>query len=237
MRRRLAKHRLVEKSYDHIAETYLASEEAYDPETDPPFEQFIEMLPAGASALDLGCGSGVPFTQRLAARFEVTGVDISARQLELARAHVPTAHFIKADMTTMEFPAGSFHAVVACYSIIHVPREEQGPLVARVCSWLRPGGLFLATWGVEAWEGAGEWEGATMWWSLHDPDTSLGLLRAAGLEIVFAERRTDGDETWLWVLARKPARDSSGAGSAGASPASPRRGERAGDRHRERNRP
>jgi SAM-dependent methyltransferase len=203
VRRRLAKHRLVERGYDLVAEAYLGNEEADDPETDPPFEQLMEMLPAGASALDLGCGSGVPFTRRLAARCEVTGVDISARQLALARAHVPTAHFIKADMTTVEFPAGSFDAVVACFSIIHVPREEQGPLVARVHSWLRPGGLFLATWAVEAWEGAGEWEGAMVWWSHYDPDTSLGLLRAAGLEIVFTERGTDGDETWLWVLARK----------------------------------
>jgi SAM-dependent methyltransferase len=203
MRRRLAKHRLVERGYDRIADASLGSEEANDPETGPPFEQFMEMLPAGASALDLGCGSGVPFTQRLAERFEVTGVDISARQLELARAHVPTAHFVKADMTTVEFPAGSFDAVVACFSIIHVPREEQGPLVARVCSWLRPGGLFLATWAVEAWEGAGEWEGATMWWSHYDPDTSLGLLRAAGFQIPSAEVEGKGEETWLWVLARK----------------------------------
>jgi SAM-dependent methyltransferase len=203
MRRRLTKHRLVERGYDLVAEASLGNEEADDPEADPPFEQLMEMLPAGASALDLGCGSGVPFTRRLAARCEVTGVDISARQLALARAHVPTAHFIKADMTAVEFPAGSFDAVVACFSIIHVPREEQGPLVARVHSWLRPGGLFLATWAVEAWEGAGEWEGAMVWWSHYDPDTSLGLLRAAGLEIVFTERGTDGDETWLWVLARK----------------------------------
>jgi len=221
MRRRLAKHRLVERGYDHIAEAHLASkgagsvdgEEAYDPETDPPFEQFLEMLPAGASALDLGCGSGVPFTQRLAERFEVTGVDISARQLELARAHVPTAHFIKADMTTVELPAGSFDAVVACFSIIHVPREKQAGLVARIHQWLRPGGLFLAPWTLWAWEEVLEdWHGlgAAMYWSHFDADTNLDLIRTAGFEIVSDDTRTSEDtptgprETWLWVLARKP---------------------------------
>jgi SAM-dependent methyltransferase len=215
MRRRLAKHRLVEKSYDHIAEAYLASKEACDAEaddagTDAPFQQLMEMLPAGAPVLDLGCGSGVPFTRRLAERFAVTGVDTSARQLELARAHVPAAHLIKADMTTVEFPAGSFDAVVACFSIIHVPREEHGGLVARIYRWLRPGGLFLAPWTIWAWEELADWCGAPMWWSHFDADTNLDLIRTAGFEIVSDDTRTSEDtptgprETWLWVLARKP---------------------------------
>jgi SAM-dependent methyltransferase len=209
MRRRLTKHRLVERGYDLVAEASLGNEEADDPEADPPFEQLMEMLPAGASALDLGCGSGIPFTRRLAARFDVTGVDISARQLTLARRHVPTAHFIKADMTTVEFPAGSFDAVVACYSIIHVPREEQAGLVARIYGWLRPGGLFLAPWTIWGWEEIGDCCGAPMFWSHFDADTNLDLLRGAGFEIVSADTRTSEDtptgprETWLWVLARK----------------------------------
>ena len=75
--------------------------------------------------LDLGCGAGVPVTRWLADRgFAVTGVDVSAKQLELARTYVPEGTFIKADMTEVVFGPESFDAVVAFHSIIHVPRTE-----------------------------------------------------------------------------------------------------------------
>ena len=47
-----------------------------------------------------------------------------------------------------------------------------------------------------------------MWWSHHDRETSLEILRDAGFGIEAARERTSsgacGDETWLWVLAGKP---------------------------------
>jgi cyclopropane fatty-acyl-phospholipid synthase-like methyltransferase len=39
--------------------------------------------------LELGCGAGVPDTQRLASHFRVTGIDISAEQVRRARTAVP----------------------------------------------------------------------------------------------------------------------------------------------------
>ena len=68
----------------------------------------LDALPAGAAVLELGCGAGIPTTQRLAARFAVTGVDISARQIALARHNVPNATFMRADMTTLDFPTRLF---------------------------------------------------------------------------------------------------------------------------------
>jgi SAM-dependent methyltransferase len=197
---------LVEGSYDLIAEAYLASKEGYDPDAYAPVEQLSTLLPTGAAVLDLGCGAGIPVTQRLAERFAVTGVDISGRQLELARAHVPTGHFIKADMTAVDFAPGAFDAVVSCYAIIHVPRAEQRGLVKRIYSWLKPGGLFLATWGMHEWEGSvADWHGrgATMWWSIFGAETNLDMLRAAGFVVENADTRTSNNETWLWVLARR----------------------------------
>lgn len=126
--------------------------------------------------------------------------------LELARQQVPAATLVKADMGEIDFPAHSFDAVVALYSIIHLPRTEQPALVRRILSWLRPGGRFLATWAIHGWEGEEEnWEGwgAPMWWSHFGADENLVLLRDAGFQILSAEPRTSGDETWLWVLAGK----------------------------------
>jgi len=199
--------RTVEAGYDRIADQYLASKDPEDPATLAALAELARCLPSGASVLDLGCGAGVPVTRWLARRFAVTGADLSARQLDLARKHVPQAEFVKADMTGLSFEPESFDAVVAFHSIIHVPRAEHPALLGKIQHWLRPGGTFFATWALGAWEGEEEdWEGwgAPMRWSHYDGETSLALLRGAGFEVERAEARaTSGDESWLWVLARK----------------------------------
>ena len=197
---------IVESGYDHMAEQYLGTKGAVDSIALAALEQVARDVPQGGAALDLGCGAGVPITQWLAQRFVVTGVDVSAHQLQLAREHVPGAMFIRASMAAVDFPPETFDAVVAFHSIIHVPRTEHPMLVRRIHRWLRPARAFLATWAVHAWEGAEEdWEGwgAPMWWSHHDSETNLRMLREAGFRIEAADMRTSGGETWLWVVARK----------------------------------
>ncbi len=203
--------RVVETGYDRIAERYLASKDAEDPTTLAALDELARELSPGAAVLDLGCGAGVPATRRLAQRFAVTGVDLSTRQLELARQHVPAANFLKADMTDLSFAPEAFAAVVAFHSIIHLPRAEHPALLGKIRRWLKPGGVFLATWALGEWEGEeNDWEGwgAPMRWSHHDGETSLELLRGAGFALERAEARTTrgtrGDESWLWVFARKP---------------------------------
>jgi SAM-dependent methyltransferase len=203
---------VVEEGYDRIAESYLGTKEPEDPTTFEALEELTSGLPPGAPILDLGCGAGVPVTRWLADHgFAVTGVDFSARQLELARRLVPAANLVKADMTEVDFPPGSFDAAVAFYSIIHVPRTEHPALLGKIHRWLRPGGAFLATWALGAWEGEEEdWEGwgAPMRWSHYGEGDNLRMLREAGFEVASAEALTgkgtgDSEETWLWILARR----------------------------------
>jgi len=204
--------RTVEAGYDMMAEQYLATKDPEDPLALAALEDLAPVVPPGAAVLDLGCGAGVPVTRWLAGRgFAVTGVDVSARQLELARSNVPDGTFIKADMTGLAFDPETFDAVVAFHSIIHVPRNEHPALLARIHRWLKPGGVFLATMTVTDYEGQDDdlegW-GAPMVWSHYDQDTNVAMLREAGFELRYAEPRTGGgtgdeDETWLWVLARK----------------------------------
>ena len=204
---------LVERGYDRVAEQYLATKDPRDPLALSALEGMARDLPPGAAVLDLGCGAGIPATLWLAERsYSVTGVDLSDKQLGLARKLVPGATFVKADMTELDLGPGAFDAVVAFHSIIHVPKEEHPALLGEVHRWLRPGGLFLATLTLTDFEGEdGDWEGwgAPMRWSHHDAETNVAMLRHAGFEVVYAEPRAGGgtgkaEETWLWVLARRP---------------------------------
>ncbi|HEX5118422.1 MAG TPA: methyltransferase domain-containing protein [Pseudonocardiaceae bacterium] len=203
---------IVEAGYDLVADRHLAwiNEIRGDPRL-----RFVRDLQARLAErptiLDLGCGPGVPCTTLLAEHADVVGVDVSARQLELARHHVPGARFVKADMATVDFPALSFDAVTAFYSVAHVPRERHGELFGRVASWLRPSGHFLASLGCGSTDGAVEdWLGAPMFFSSHDAPTNLRLLSAAGLDVVVDETVTmeepEGAVTFQWVIAVKPDR-------------------------------
>lgn len=203
---------LVERGYDRVADRYLATKDEEDPLVFSALGDVARGLPPGAPVLDLGCGAGVPATLWLARRgFDVTGVDLSQRQLDLARSLVPGATFLKGDMTGLDFGPGAFGAVVALHSIIHVPREEHLALLGRIHGWLKPGGLFLATLTLTDFVGEeDDWEGwgAPMRWSHYDAETNVAMLRRSGFGIVYAEGRAGGGtgktgERWLWVLARR----------------------------------
>jgi 2-polyprenyl-3-methyl-5-hydroxy-6-metoxy-1,4-benzoquinol methylase len=123
--------------------------------------ELLAALQPGSSVLDLGCGCGVPVARRLVEEgHRVTGVDISERQIERARTLVPDATFLVADMTRRIFEPASFDAVIALYSLIHVPLAAQPSVIKQISNCLVDGGLLLATTGWEAWTGSdSDWLG------------------------------------------------------------------------------
>ena len=207
----LAAKRVVEQGYDRVAERHYAwAAGVRQEERLRHTRELLDRLPSGAHVLELGCGQGVPTTRLLAERFHVTGVDISAGQLELARREVPGATFLHADMASVRFPPESFDGVAAFFSLIHVPREEHAALLARIAGWLRPGGLLVATMGARDNPGEIEddWLGAPMFFSHWDAATNRRLVTDAGLRILSATEETADEDgapvTFLWVLAEKP---------------------------------
>src|SRR5271156_4733186 len=136
---------LVERSYDNVAQDYLAWSAPRPTTTRASYiDNLVRILPSEASVLELGCGAGVPSTQTLISHgLQVTGVDISASQIALAREHIPQARLIHSDMMSLSFPPNSFNAIVGFYSIFHLPKEEQGIMISRATRWLKPGGWLL----------------------------------------------------------------------------------------------
>jgi SAM-dependent methyltransferase len=146
-------------------------------------------------------------TTRLAEGRRLTGVDISPVQVERARRNVPDATFIAADMTALDFAPASFDAVVAFYALTHVPRDELAGLLGRIRGWLRPGGLLIATMGVENDPGTVEpdWLGVEMYFSQFSARRNRHLVEQAGFVIDEAQVRAEpGDRhgtRFLWVVA------------------------------------
>jgi SAM-dependent methyltransferase len=200
--------RVVRESYDRIAERFLEWRAEHHREgAEVWIELLRDHLVSGSRVLDAGCGAGIPLTGMLAETFDVTGVDISPRQVELVRRNVPNARFINADITTLDLSRASFDAVVAAYSFIHVPRAEHQPLFHKITDWLRPGGLLLANFGIGNHEVDYEedWLGVPMFWSSFDADGERAALLAAGFDLMIDRVETEVEDShqhrWLLALA------------------------------------
>ncbi|MFG2343369.1 class I SAM-dependent DNA methyltransferase [Streptomyces phaeochromogenes] len=110
-------------------------------------EWLIDSLPAGSRVLDLGCGTGVPTARQMTdAGFEVVGIDLSRRMVQLAREYVPAATFHQLDIADLRpggpHDLGRFDAVAAFFSLLMLPRVEIPLALQTVRHLLVPGGLF-----------------------------------------------------------------------------------------------
>jgi ubiquinone/menaquinone biosynthesis C-methylase UbiE len=201
--------RTVATSYDRIAADMLRLATSEPPGRKVGYlERATAGLPPTARVLDLGCGPGLQ-SAWLAERFRTVGADISRGQLTLARQRAPAASFLLADMSSLAFAPQSLDAIVAFYSIIHLPREEHAALFASMHRWLKPGGRLLVVIGANDWEGSeSNWldMGADMWWSHFDAQTGLDMLRTAGFAIVESNIEPDsliGEGGHLFAIGEK----------------------------------
>jgi ubiquinone/menaquinone biosynthesis methyltransferase len=101
----------------------------------------------GQVVLDLACGTGdLAF---LAARrgARVTGLDVTRRMIELARAKddpsgAARVRFVVGDMMALPFPPGSVDVVTTGYGLRNVPILEQS--IGEIRRVLKDGGLLLS---------------------------------------------------------------------------------------------
>lgn len=203
---------VVRAGYDHLATRYLEWTLTVDPVHRVTYQAMaLDHIEPGSIVVELGCGPGIPTGPLVAERHRLVGVDVSMAQLAQARTNVPSALLVLGDMTRVAFKPGSVEAVLAFYSLIHVPREDHSKVIASVHHWLRPGGVFALNMlardnpgGYDGWI-----DGVQMFWSGFDARTNVHLVRDAGFEILRDEVLTniedDQEVRFVWILARKRA--------------------------------
>ncbi|MEV7611865.1 class I SAM-dependent methyltransferase [Streptomyces sp. NPDC089799] len=171
-------------------------------------------LPAGARVLDVGSGTGRPVAESLVrAGYDVTGIDVSAAMVELARSQVPGARFEQHDVRDYRPPAGGFDAVTAFFPLLVMGRDEVGESLLRIADWLVPGGYFvMATVPADIADVEVEWMGRRVRVSSYSTAEYLRRLREdCGLEVLHhststfqPESELAGPEDHLFCYARRP---------------------------------
>jgi SAM-dependent methyltransferase len=113
------------------------------------------LVPAGARVLDAGCGTGRVMIRLAELGYDCVGVDLDPSMLAVARQAAPGLHWIQADLAEFDPAAvdvaADFDLVVAAGNIFPLLAAGAEPAVlARLAAALRPGGLMVAGFGLDA---------------------------------------------------------------------------------------
>lgn len=112
-------------------------------------------LPAGATVVDIACGTGEPGLTLARQRpdLQVIGIDVAAQLIGLAedkarQGAVTNIRFQVSAAEALRLPTGSVDAVISRFGLLFAVPETLASL-REACRILRPGGAFsLAVWGL-----------------------------------------------------------------------------------------
>jgi cyclopropane fatty-acyl-phospholipid synthase-like methyltransferase len=192
----------VKAGYDKAAQAYQSGRDQF--KNEKYLQKLTDLLVPNSTVLDVGCGSGKPVASFLvSAGHKVIGLDISEKQIELAKQNVPSASFKVRDMSALKQGEFAVDAIVSFYAIFHIPREEHTELLKKFNSFLTSGGLLLITMGSSAWQGNEQFFGVEMYWSHYGKETNVQIVQESGFEILLDEIDETGGEKHQVILARK----------------------------------
>ena len=78
------------------------------------YDSFCERLPASATILEIGCGSGniTKYLLKKDAGYRITGIDVAPAMIELARINIPAADFMELDCRELNKIEKNFDGII-----------------------------------------------------------------------------------------------------------------------------
>jgi len=134
--------------YNKIAEKYAKE----FPKPSSSIDMFISLLPLGGKVLDVGCGPGQDSGYFFRREFDVEGIDLSKKMVELARERFPKVKFAVMNMRKLRYPTCYFDGLFVSLSLIHVPKKDVDKTMSEFKRVLKEGGILY----LHLFEGNGE---------------------------------------------------------------------------------
>jgi SAM-dependent methyltransferase len=179
----------IQATYDRVAEEYarrIHDELRHKPLDRQLLDRFADAALGRGRVCDMGCGPGHVARYLRDRGLDVMGIDLSPGMVERARRLNEGITFEQGDMARLAVPDGAWAAMVAFYSIIHVPKGEVVPTLRELRRVLRSGGPLLLAFhvGTETLH-LDEWWGhrVSADFHFHEPDEMASSLREAGFRV------------------------------------------------------
>ncbi|WP_018682052.1 class I SAM-dependent methyltransferase [Actinokineospora enzanensis] len=173
------------ESYDTVATSYATL--MRDALADKPFLRAALGLVGPGPVVDVGCGPGHVAGYVHGRGASVGGLDLSPGMIEEARRRYPTVPFAVASMTALPLADDSAAAILAWWTLIHIPDETIPTVLAEFRRVLRPGGTVQIGFhvGDETRLKTSGYGGHPMRINVHRrrPEQMAAWLRAAGFRI------------------------------------------------------
>ena len=80
-------------------------------------QKFVDLLPAKAKIIDIGCGSGRDAKIFTEMNYSVLGIDFCQKLIDIAKVNAPLAEFKVMDIETDTFPTSFFDGAWAACSL------------------------------------------------------------------------------------------------------------------------
>ncbi len=107
--------------------------------------EWLKFLPAQATLLDLGCGTGQDACYLATAGHRVIGLDRAMSLLQFASRRIPSVPLVHADIRALPIRADSLDGIWAAASLIHLPKRNVTGVLVALRHLVKPAGLFAAT--------------------------------------------------------------------------------------------
>ncbi|MCI9315633.1 MAG: class I SAM-dependent methyltransferase [Lachnospiraceae bacterium] len=166
-------------------------------------QRFLSYLPASASILDFGCGSGRDTKAFLDQGYQVEAIDGSEELCKLATRYtgIQVRHILFQDLNAIS----KYDGIWACSSILHLPGEELINVMRRMSIALKQGGIIYTSfkYGTFSGERNGRYFTDMTEVAFARFIRNIGELHIEEHWITFDARPGRGDEKWLNLILRK----------------------------------
>ena len=141
---RLLHRQQIENQFDRAASTYDGTAKLQRRMGNMLLQRIVDLgIEKTSRLMDLGCGTGELLSQLQASGFsDLTGLDLSAKMISVAKEKAPTASFVHADIEAIPGDGDRFGVVASNAAIQWCDTETATREIARI---LRPGGMALLT--------------------------------------------------------------------------------------------
>lgn len=173
-----------------------------------PFEDmklFKRYLSPKRRILDVGCGIGQYTSDLSVLPYDYIGIDVPTKQLQVAEALHPDAHFISRSYRRLRFYPGAFDGIWCCKTFCHEPKHNMLNVFKGLREVLETGGIMMVIMPFSYYSHEKlehNLRGKPLYWyAEYHLSELISLLIQAGFSVVESHTRGAPDNT-VSVLAR-----------------------------------